>query len=163
MKTDVHNEGAPPGAATAMATASGRDTSMPASTVHVLVVDDERELCAIARAWLESLGYAVSVAHCAADAVARLDTEHFDFLFTDVVMPGGMDGLDLARQAKRQCPHLRVLLTTGYADVLRNTGDLPGSVLGKPYRKQNLATMLAAACARPGDGGQCGFHGGTPT
>jgi CheY-like chemotaxis protein len=59
-------------------------------------------------------------------------------------MPGGMDGLALAREAQARHPHLRVVLTSGYAQGLNDTPDLPGSLLNKPYRKNDLARALAS-------------------
>jgi len=110
---------------------------------RVLVVDDEEALCELACDWLDSLGYQPTGVHSPAAALERLAAEPFDILFTDIVMPGGMDGLALARQAKSRHPHLRVVLTSGYAQGLTDTPDLPGSLLNKPYRKNDLRSALA--------------------
>ena len=106
---------------------------------RVLVVDDEQALCELACDWLESLGYQPTEVHSPAAALERLAAEPFDILFTDIVMPGGMDGLALARKAKLRHPHLRLVLTSGYARCLTNTPDLPGPLVNKPYRKNDLA------------------------
>ncbi len=69
----------------------------------------------------------------------------FDLLFTDVVMPGGMNGYQLASEASQMMPGIRILLTTGYSDqVVRNLAGLdPGvSVIPKPYRRDQLSLKL---------------------
>jgi CheY-like chemotaxis protein len=80
------------------------------------------------------------------DALRKLRSDvHIDILFTDIVMPGGMNGWELADQAKQIRPGLPVLLTSGYAlETLVQQGRLqPGAmVLSKPYRKEALARRL---------------------
>ena len=109
---------------------------------RVLVVDDEQALCELACDWLESLGYQPTGVHSPAAALERLATEPFDILFTDIVMPGGMDGLALAREARSRHPHLRVVLTSGYAQGLNDNPDLPGTMISKPYRKNDLLSAF---------------------
>ena len=121
-------------------TASGTVARQPLA--RVLVVDDEVALCELACDWLESLGYQPSGVHSPAAALERLAAEPFDILFTDIVMPGGMDGLALAREARSRHPHLRVVLTSGYAQSLDNTPELPGPLVSKPYRKAELNKAL---------------------
>jgi len=111
---------------------------------RVLVVDDEQALCELACGWLESLGYQPTGVHSPAAALERLAAEPFDTLFTDIVMPGGMDGLALAREARSRHPHLRIILTSGYAQSLSDAPNwlettLPGPFVSKPYRKNDLA------------------------
>ena len=109
---------------------------------RVLVVDDAQALCELACDWLESLGYQPTGVHSPAAALERLATEPFDILFTDIVMPGGMDGLALAREARSRHPHLRVVLTSGYAQGLNDNPDLPGTMISKPYRKNDLLSAF---------------------
>jgi CheY-like chemotaxis protein len=59
-------------------------------------------------------------------------------------MPGAMDGFELAREARRLQPHLRVLLASGYARGLARQEELPGPLLDKPYRKHELQRMIEA-------------------
>ena len=106
---------------------------------RVLVVDDEPELCELASAWLQSLGYSVRCVHTGAQAIAALEQNDYDVLFSDVVMPGGMDGLALASEATRRWPAMKVLLASGYARGLAERADLPWQLLNKPYRKADLA------------------------
>jgi CheY-like chemotaxis protein len=95
---------------------------------------------------LEELRYKVIVAHNAAEALQHLQgVERIDILFSDVVMPGGMDGSQLAAEARRLRPGLKVLLTSGYVANLDEGqmighGELP--VLNKPYRREELARSL---------------------
>jgi len=109
---------------------------------RVLVVDDEQDLCELACVWLQSLGYEATSVLSPDAALAKLAGQHFDVLFTDVVMPGPMGGIDLARAALARQPGLRVLLTSGYARNLNDKGALPGSLLDKPYRKKDLAAAF---------------------
>ena len=80
----------------------------------------------------------------AAAALERLATEPFDILFTDIVMPGGIDGMALARQAQLRYPHLRIMLTSGYAKGLSGEEHLPGKLVNKPYRKKDLILAFHA-------------------
>lgn len=111
---------------------------------RVLVVDDEPGLRELASLWLESLGCEVATAESAAQALEQLRLAPFDVLFSDVVMPGSMDGVDLAREAQGRWPHLKLILATGYS--WRDVGALDFTVelLNKPYRKADLARVLAA-------------------
>jgi PAS domain S-box-containing protein len=114
----------------------------PQPFVRVLVVDDEQALCELACDWLESMGYQPTGVYSPAAALERLAAEPFDILFTDIVMPGDMDGLALAREAQSHHPHLRVILTSGYAQGLNDTLDLPGPLVNKPYRKADLLSAF---------------------
>ena len=120
----------------------------PVHRPRVLVVDDEPGLCDLACIWLRSLGYDVQGVNSPQQALGRLADGEYEILFTDVVMPGGMDGVMLARQALQMHPGLKVLLTSGYAKTLLEDDDPPGALLSKPYRKNDLAR----AFKRLGDG-----------
>jgi CheY-like chemotaxis protein len=114
----------------------------------ILVVEDDYLVCAFATEVLEAAGYDLVIAHNAAEALACLDAApDIDLLFTDIVMPGGCDGLMLAEQAKRRLPHLRVLYTSGYAARLVGTGLAPllGPFMPKPYRPQQLTAEIERA------------------
>jgi PAS domain S-box-containing protein len=112
----------------------------------VLVVEDNAALRRIAARQLIQLGYIVVEAENARAAVALLETTpRIHVLFTDVVMPGEMDGIELARLALSRWPALRIILTSGFpgtslngdSDVARNS-----RLLSKPYRKEELARVL---------------------
>ncbi|MGF7178413.1 PAS domain S-box protein [Azospirillum doebereinerae] len=107
----------------------------------VLLVEDDPVVALVIVAALEELGYRVSRAANGEEALRRLrDGETADLLFSDVVMPGEVDGLALAEAARALLPDLAVVLTTGYSE---NRAGLKGfPVLSKPYRIEDLALTL---------------------
>ncbi len=110
----------------------------------VLVVEDEPSVMELAVECLQELGYHTLTAFNAVLALERLKgAERIDALFSDVVMPGGMNGVQLAVQARRLRPGLKVLLTSGYS-ASAEAGDVPEDVplLPKPYDRGQLATRL---------------------
>ena len=126
---------------------------VPMGRESVLVVEDDSFVRAFAISSLESLGYRVLPAMDAPEALAMLqDDEPVDLLFTDIVMPGGMNGWELAARAQRMRPALKVLLTSGYAVetlAARGRGDPEMLLLNKPYRKSDLARRVRDALAAP--------------
>jgi signal transduction histidine kinase/CheY-like chemotaxis protein len=109
----------------------------------VLIVEDDPLILEATVAGVVDLGYRTLTATTAQAALAILHgSARIDLLFSDVVLPGGMDGTQLALEARRLRPSLRVLLTSGYPD--RATTSMPGDleVIGKPYRRDELATKL---------------------
>jgi CheY-like chemotaxis protein len=123
----------------------------PRATGHesILVVEDDRMVRDYVVAQLRSLGYAAAAAANAAEALKILDDGAApDLLFTDVIMPGGVDGRQLADQVRRRRPSLKVLFTSGYTQTaIVHHGRLdPGVLLlAKPYRKIDLARMIRTA------------------
>ena len=118
----------------------------PARRPVLLVVEDEpliREMVADA---LEDGGFAVRTASNAAEALAILQScVPVSLLFTDIDMPGGMDGYALAREARSLCPDLPVAYTSGARRLLNQGGAVEGSLfLAKPYRVGQLADLLGA-------------------
>ena len=112
----------------------------------VLLVEDDEGVLGMAVESLEELRYRVIVARNAAEALEHLrGVERIDILFSDVVMPGGMNGSQLAVEAQRLRPGLKVLLTSGYVANL-DEGQVIGkgelTVLNKPYRRDELARSL---------------------
>jgi len=115
----------------------------------VLVVEDNEALRRLVARQVAELGYRVIAAPNAAEALALLDSGGVDLLFTDVIMPGDMDGFGLARHVLARWPHVRVVLTSGFPET-RIDGKLGASsamvgLLSKPYRKQELARVLRDA------------------
>ena len=112
----------------------------------ILVVEDNHRVRKVSVRRMKELGYAVLEADNGPAALLLLDHEEsIDVLFTDVVMPGGMTGLDLAQEACRRRPRLKVLFTSGYAEPAAIKGDLPTSGviwLGKPYSIKELDAKL---------------------
>jgi signal transduction histidine kinase/ActR/RegA family two-component response regulator len=119
----------------------------------VLIVEDDPFVRSYAVMSLQSLGYMVTSAVDGNDALRKLGTDmHVDLLFTDIVMPGAVNGWELAELAQKARPKLRVLFTSGYAlETLTAHGRLrDGSViLAKPYRKAELSRRLREALAAP--------------
>jgi PAS domain S-box-containing protein len=129
---------------------SGKVIPLPGPK-KILVVDDNAEILEAVGVQLSSLGYKVIAA---ADATAALDLlsggAEVDLLLTDVVMPGGMNGSQLAVEARRLRPGLKVLFTSGYFEValIRDgTLDADARVLAKPFRKHQLAQSVSDALA----------------
>jgi len=121
-------------------------TGIPGGKETVLVVEDEAAVRKMAVEHLTALGYRVLEAGTGAEALKVLDDyADVDLLFSDIVMPGGITGVELARHVYKSYPHLRVLLTTGFADsAIYDIGFLRSgaAVLKKPYRKEQLAHAL---------------------
>lgn len=123
---------------------------MPLDT-RVLVVEDNSEVRAVVAAQLGSLGFQLVEADSAVSAIQLLERgAHVDLLFTDVVMPGGISGIDLANQVQQRWPHIRVLFTSGFTGGHGGTHTLPAGaqLLKKPYRQYDL---LAKICDVMGD------------
>jgi len=114
----------------------------------VLVVDDEVDMAEVAIAYLNDLGYKALMAHSADQAFDILNSvTKIDLLFADVIMPGSMDGNELARAAQRMHPELKVLLTSGYAekqgaDEPSDAAALYSNLLHKPYNKSTLSIAV---------------------
>ena len=122
-------------------------------TESILVVEDDTLVRNFVAAQLNSLGYQVLTAGNAAEALIVIDSvEHLDLLFTDVIMPGAMNGRLLADEARRRRPSLKVLFTSGYTEnAIVHHGRLdPGVLLlSKPYRKSDLARLVREALGQP--------------
>jgi len=116
---------------------------------RILVVEDDDDVRALASAFLEQMGYRVSDVADAARALELLAIDSdFDLLFSDVVLPGGMNGPQLAQHAMRRVPGLRALLASGYPrDALSGLdGDLDRvALLTKPYSRDDLARAVRRA------------------
>ena len=113
---------------------------------RILIVEDRADVAELARSILEDFGYRTEIAANAPTALELLDSEiRFDLLFTDLVMPGGMNGTVLAREARKRQPKLKVLLTTGYSDAAveradANIGEF--EIINKPYRRTDLVRRV---------------------
>jgi CheY-like chemotaxis protein len=116
----------------------------------VLVVEDNPQIRRLTTERLRDLGYRVHEVDSGDAAASLLEQEsRIDAVFTDLVMPGELDGLALARHIVATYPNIRILLTSGYAaDILaRQTNDLEHHILRKPYRQSDLAKALASLFA----------------
>jgi CheY-like chemotaxis protein len=113
----------------------------------ILVVEDEADVRTIAARFLSAVGYNVVAAANAQEALDLLAANpDVDLLFSDVVLGSGMDGMELAREARHARPELAVLLASGYAGPgagRRNVApDPPIELLPKPYRREQLVGAI---------------------
>lgn len=121
------------------------DPARASSKGRILLVEDDELVRAHGRAQLEALGYVVDGFAGAREALEALKAGEYDLLFTDVMMPGGMSGRQLADAARAVAPALPVLLTSGYSDALAEDHYPPRmQMLPKPYRRRDLAARLQA-------------------
>ena len=122
-------------------------------TETILIVDDREDVAELARTILRDFGYTTLTASNAREALEILDSSgRVDLLFTDLIMPGGMNGVLLAREARRRQPRLKVLLATGYAEASLERTDIGGSefdLLNKPYRRTELVRRVRAILDGP--------------
>ena len=109
---------------------------------RVLLVEDDVFVAELAAGMLNELGFEAVVTHSAKEALERLSGEQRPTLvFTDIVMPGGISGIELAQKVRARFPELPVLLTTGYSEQVAGNHGFP--VLHKPYELSSLAEGLA--------------------
>jgi PAS domain S-box-containing protein len=117
----------------------------------ILIVEDDALVRQYVVTQIKSLGYTALEAANAAEALVIIDSDKdIDLLFTDVIMPGNMNGRQLADEAARRRPGLKTLFTSGYTEnAIVHHGRLDSGVLllAKPYRKSELAKMLRTALA----------------
>jgi CheY-like chemotaxis protein len=114
--------------------------------IHVLFVEDEFLISEWVSQSLSDQGFAVQTVTNAADALQYLASDLVDVLFTDVNLPGDMDGAALARRAREMQPHLPVVYATARASMLRQDARVPGSiVVPKPYEPTLVGRLLSAA------------------
>ena len=118
---------------------------------RILVVEDDPLVRDHVARQLRAVGYSIVLAADGGEALARLhDEPRFDLLFTDIVMPGGMDGRELARQAKAIRTDLKVLFTSGFLGTLDAEIEIsPAQWLPKPYRRQELITRVREILRNP--------------
>jgi PAS domain S-box-containing protein len=108
----------------------------------ILLVEDNPDVATASAGLLEQLGYAVRWASNAEAALAEIEADGIDLVFSDIVMPGKMDGLALAQAIRGKYPRLPILLATGYSDALRRTS-LGFQILRKPYEIHELSQALS--------------------
>jgi two-component system NtrC family sensor kinase len=119
----------------------------------ILVVEDNPEVADVSATLLQQIGYRVLRAGNAVEALERIEGgERIDLVFSDIVMPNGMNGIHLAQELTERYPAIRVLLTTGYSDVAA-AGETRFPILRKPFElpalEQAIREVLAGHEARP--------------
>jgi CheY-like chemotaxis protein len=126
---------------------------LPTGKETILFVEDDPMVRQHTGKQIVGLGYAILMAENATEALALIDDGYVpDLLFTDVVMPGGVNGRQLALKLRERWPELRVLYTSGYAhgQLTIDGESVPSKyVLGKPYRRADLAAKLREVLDEP--------------
>jgi PAS domain S-box-containing protein len=128
---------------------------MESPVEHILIVEDSPDVLALSKEILEEVGYRVTTAESGEEALALFETLELgsiDLLFTDLVMPGGINGILLAEEISKIDPALPILMTTGYNEELVIEGPLASGldVLGKPYRRSDLLDRVRQALNQRG-------------
>jgi PAS domain S-box-containing protein len=127
------------------AAAAFTDSANPAEvggSGTVLLVEDNPDVASVSSSLLEQLGYTVRRVADAEAALREIEITDVDLVFSDIVMPGRIDGLDLARRLRKIRPDLPILLATGYSDAAAGVrGDFP--ILRKPYEIHQLSKAIA--------------------
>jgi DNA-binding response OmpR family regulator len=114
--------------------------------IHVLLVEDEIMISEWVAQSLSEQGFAVQTAANAADALDHLAADEVDVLLTDINLPGGMDGVTLARRARELRPNIPVVYASARATMLSPDARVPGAIiLPKPYEPALLGRLLSAA------------------
>lgn len=117
---------------------------------RILMVEDQEEIAQLGRAILEDLGYDVVQCPSASKAIDLLDHDSdFRLIFTDIVMPGGINGVELAKEVRRRMPAMPILLTTGYSDRALDAESAAFDLVRKPYRRAELAQRIRTLLEGP--------------
>lgn len=117
----------------------------PRGVGRIMIVEDNAELREMTTALLRELGYAVRPAASPAEAFDLLRGFPADLVFSDILMPGGMNGFEFARELRVRYPGIEVLLTSGDAGVLGRTDQSEFIILQKPYRIDALSAAIRRA------------------
>jgi CheY-like chemotaxis protein len=114
--------------------------------IRILVVEDEFLIAEWVAQSLSEQGFAVKTVANAGDALRHLASAPVDVLFTDINLPGGMDGAALARRARELLPHLPVIYASARVTMLDPEARVPGAfIVPKPYEPERVGRLLAAA------------------
>jgi signal transduction histidine kinase/CheY-like chemotaxis protein len=110
---------------------------------HVLLVEDDKEVSALTREMLSTLGFSVTHVTSAEAALGALaNARATDWVLSDIMMPGGVSGLELAREIRKRFPDMPIILTTGYVEAAARMEDGEFPLLPKPYSVEALAEAL---------------------
>lgn len=127
----------------------GEPDSAPSPVI--LIVEDDLPVRSIAAAYLRECGFEVIEANGADEAIRVLQADvKVDVVFSDIQMPGSMDGFGLAQWVGRERPELKIILTSGAVRTAKDAGDLSGHgpILAKPYDHAELERRIRALLAR---------------
>jgi PAS domain S-box-containing protein len=126
-----------------------RETTTPRTEIkgeRILVVEDDPDVRAITKAQLENLGYKVLEAETAAAALEILSMSEVDLLLSDIILPGGMGGNELAKETRRLYPSVKILFMSGYSEGgAQSSAGLQngGTLIQKPFRQKELAQKIS--------------------
>ena len=121
----------------------------PRASAGILVVEDEAEVARVTMEVLREIGYQAIEARDGQAALALIEQDPtIELVLSDVAMPGGMSGLELARRLRKLRPGLPVVLATGYTQLETRVMDEDFTFIAKPYRREALAAALQAAFER---------------
>ncbi len=129
----------------------GALTESPKGNETILIVDDEEALLEITSSYLNNAGYKTFSASSAKQAIAIIKSgKKIDLLFSDIIMPGKYDGIQLASKMHQEYPHLKIILTSGYSMQKEKLiasddlflADLAKSILDKPYDQSELTQAI---------------------
>ncbi len=111
--------------------------------IKILLAEDDRSMREYLARALERVGYAVQAVGCGTEAIPLLETDSFDLLLTDIVMPE-MDGIELAQKASVIDPAIRVMFITGFAAVALQSGRTApdAKMLSKPFHLKDLVAEV---------------------
>jgi len=114
-----------------------------------LLVEDNEEVASVSAGYLEELGYTVEVALNGSDALQKLQNGHsYDLVFSDLLMPGSVAGLELARVVRSSHPNIPILLTTGYSQKAQEAVREGFLIVRKPYDLQSLFKAICELRAK---------------
>jgi signal transduction histidine kinase/CheY-like chemotaxis protein len=131
---------------------TGQQQDIAAGFGKVLMVEDDHEVMEVTSTILRDLGYEVLCAQNGVDAIRLLrDDKRFDLLFSDIMMPGGINGVELAREARQMRSGIKILLTSGNAAeaLSRHAAEGEFPIISKPYRRAELAQYLRVVMGGP--------------
>ena len=114
---------------------------MMTGTGTVLLVEDNPDVATATTSYFEQLGYKVRLASDAVAALAGFERNGIDMVCSDIIMPGKMDGVGLAKLIREKDPAMPILLMTGYSDAAREVGS-QFPILRKPYQLHELSREL---------------------
>jgi len=120
--------------------------TLPCGSETILVVDDDASLLKVSKSLLENMGYTVIPARNGAEAIEVIEAgDDIDLVFTDMVMPGGISGTELAEVARNCRPGIKVLFTSGFTDTVMFSREEVGDramLVTKPYEEHELAVRV---------------------
>ena len=131
---------------------AAEDDAARANKDIVLLVEDNEEVASVSAEYLEQLGYAVEHAANGSDALRKLQRKHsYRLVFSDILMPGSIGGIELARILQEHHPDIPVLLTTGYSQSAQEAVREGCCILQKPYDLRDLSKAIADVRVRSGE------------